>query len=95
MVGEVRGTGHVAAVEFVAGKAPATRFPAELKVGPRLAKACLDRGLITRALPASDTLAFSPPFVISEAQVDEVVATARAAADAVMDELVRDGHRFG
>jgi L-2,4-diaminobutyrate transaminase len=39
--------------------------------------------VITRALPDSDTISFSPPFVITEAEIDEVVGVAREAADVV------------
>ena len=44
---------------------------------------CLDSGVITRALPEADTIAFSPPFVVTEDEVDRMVAVAREAADAV------------
>ena len=49
---------------------------------------CLDRGVITRALPAADTIAFSPPFVVTEDELDRMVAVAREAADAVAAELL-------
>ncbi len=91
LVGEVRGQGLVAAVEFVARKSPATRFDPSLKVGPRVAKAALELGVITRALPASDTIAFSPPFVISEEEVEHMVAVARQAVDRVADDLAKEG----
>src|SRR5829696_1265755 len=87
LVGEVRGLGLIAAVEFVAAKTPARAFEPALKVGPRIAKRCLELGLITRALPAADTIAFSPPFVVSEAELDEMVSIARRAADELEAEL--------
>ena len=49
---------------------------------------CLERGLISRALPESDTIAFSPPFVVTESEIDEVVAVAREAADIVAAEIL-------
>jgi L-2,4-diaminobutyrate transaminase len=87
LVGEVRGAGFLAAVEFVASRDPLTRFDPALTVGARVNRACLERGVISRALPASDTIAFSPPFVATEEELDEMVAVARAAADAVAAEL--------
>jgi L-2,4-diaminobutyrate transaminase len=87
LVGEVRGAGFLAAVEFVASREPLTRFDPALTVGARVTRACLERGVITRALPASDTIAFSPPFVTTEEELDEMVAAARAAADTVAAEL--------
>jgi L-2,4-diaminobutyrate transaminase len=87
LVGEVRGMGLIAAVEFVAQRDPPTAFEPSLGVGSRVARACLDRGLITRALPSSDTIAFSPPLVISDAEIDTAVAIARDAFDAVARDL--------
>jgi L-2,4-diaminobutyrate transaminase len=87
IVGEVRGTGLVAAVEFVAEREPATRFDPSLRVGARVTRACLDRGVITRALPAADTISFSPPFVITEDEIETIVTVAREAADAVAKQL--------
>jgi len=87
LVGEVRGVGHIAGVEFVAQKDPPAPFDAALKVAPRVYKRCLELGLITRALPMTDTIAFSPPFVVTEAELDEMVAIARQALDDVAAEL--------
>ncbi|MGP9818502.1 aminotransferase [Salinarimonas sp. NSM] len=91
LVGEVRGEGLVAAVELVARREPATRFDPALKVAPRVIKAALKRGLISRALPSSDTLAFSPPFVVTSAEIAEIVGRAREALDEVVDELSAEG----
>jgi L-2,4-diaminobutyrate transaminase len=90
LVGEVRGTGLVAAVEFVAQRDPAVRFDPALRVGARVTRACLERGVITRALPAADTISFSPPFVISDDEIDTMVTVAREAVDAIADELARE-----
>ncbi|MDQ3561198.1 MAG: aminotransferase [Pseudomonadota bacterium] len=91
LVGDIRGFGLIGAVEFVARRDPATRFDPALKVGPRVVKAARERGLITRALPLSDSISFSPPLTISQDEIATMVERARAAADAVMNELVRDG----
>jgi L-2,4-diaminobutyrate transaminase len=84
-----RGLGLIGAVEFVAEKTPPRAFDPALKVGARVARRCLELGLITRALPGADTIAFSPPFVVSEAELDEMVAIARRAVDEVGAELQR------
>ena len=44
----------------------------------------LSRGVIGRGLPYANTVAFSPPLIISDEEVDELVAASRA----VLDELV-------
>jgi len=91
MVGEVRGMALIGAVEFVRETSPPVAFDPALKVAPRIVKAALDRGVIGRALPNADTIAFSPPFTISKAEIDSAVAGFRDAADQVMAELRRDG----
>ena len=73
LVGEVRGRGLIAAVELVADKAAKTPFPAELKVAPRMAALCLEEGLISRALPESNALSFSPPLVLTEEEAHLIV----------------------
>jgi L-2,4-diaminobutyrate transaminase len=88
LVGEVRGMGLVAAVEFVAEQDPPQRFDPVGSFSARVTKECLDRGVITRALPESDSISFSPPFVVTEAEIDEIVRVAREAADVVADEVV-------
>ena len=84
LVAEVRGIGLVGAVEF--GRDGAKLDP-ELKVGQRVYSRCLDHGLITRALPSSDTIAFSPPLVVTEDELDAMIAIARRAVDEVAAEL--------
>ncbi len=87
IVGEVRGVGMLAAIEFVADREKKTRFDAGLKVGARVSKAARDRGLIARAMPHGDILGFAPPLVTSRAEVDEIVDIAEKAVRQVMDEL--------
>ena len=70
-MGEVRGEGLIAAVELVANRDTREPFPPERRSGARLHQILLEEGLICRAL--GDTLAFSPPLVISEAELEEAV----------------------
>lgn len=91
LVGEVRGIGLLAAVECVADKNRKLRFDPNLKVGGRLAAACVANGVIARGMPHSDALGFAPPLIITRDEVDEVVALTRKAVDQVTDELVREG----
>lgn len=94
LVGEVRGQALIAAVEFVAGIGDAgpIAFDPGLKVAPRIVRAALDRGVIGRALPAADTVAFSPPFVITDDEIEIAVGAFRDAADQVLGELRAAGH---
>ncbi|MFD9738750.1 aminotransferase [Umezawaea sp. NPDC059074] len=87
LVGDVRGYGLVGAVEFVRSRDPLTAFDPGLKMAAAVVKASREHGVITRALPAADTISFSPPFVVTEAEIDEMVAGTRRALDDVVAEL--------
>jgi 4-aminobutyrate--pyruvate transaminase len=73
LVGDVRYTGLVAAVEFVKNKAPLTFFDPPGEFG-RLVRERAEEGyhLICRLLPGSDACAFSPPLIITESEVNEM-----------------------
>ncbi len=91
LVGEVRGVGLLAALEFVADKVSRQGFDPALKVGPRISAACAGNGLIARAMPHGDILGFAPPLIISRDEVDQLVELTRVGVDAVADELLREG----
>ena len=75
-VGNVRGLGLICGVEIVSDKATKAPDPA---TAMRLFKAAQDHGL--RSRPLGNTLAFSPPLSINEAEVDEIVKRLGAAMD--------------
>jgi L-2,4-diaminobutyrate transaminase len=83
LVGEARGVGMLAALEFMQDGAARRPFDAALKVGAQVSAACLERGLIARAMPHGDILGFAPPLVTTAQEVDEIVGIAREAVDAV------------
>jgi L-2,4-diaminobutyrate transaminase len=83
MVGEVRGVGLLAALEFVADRETRTPFDPALKVGPQVSAAALDEGLIARAMPHGDILGFAPPLILSRDDADRIVAMTKAAVDRV------------
>jgi len=56
-----------------------------------VAAKCLDHGLIVRALPGGDSLAFSPPLIITEQEIDACVDRFGKALAEVQDELTREG----
>lgn len=67
IVGEARGLGLMAAVEFAH---PETKEAPQ--IGGKIRQACIDRGLFTRLI-GSDILAFAPPLIISSDEVDQVL----------------------
>jgi 4-aminobutyrate--pyruvate transaminase len=68
LVGEVRGIGLIGALELVADKKTKTPFDPAQAVGPFLIKRAHQHGLILRAL--GDSIAFCPPLIIQEAEID-------------------------
>jgi 4-aminobutyrate--pyruvate transaminase len=72
LVGEVRGTGLIGAIELVKDKATRENFDAAHAVGPYCMARAQQHGLLVRALPG-DALAFCPPLVVKEAEIDMIV----------------------
>jgi 4-aminobutyrate--pyruvate transaminase len=89
LVGEVRGVGMVGAVELVADREARRNFDAKDKVGLRLASLCETHGVITRSLP-NDTLAFSPPIIITQEEVAELLDRVERALDELAVQLRRE-----
>ncbi len=71
LVGEARGVGLIGAVELVADKASKTPFDPKMGAAAQAARLCEEEGLITRAI-FGDALAFCPPLIITEAQINEM-----------------------
>ncbi len=86
LVGEARGLGLIGAVELVADKAARRNFEPGRKVGPRVMALASDHGLIVRAL-VNDTLAFCPPLIINDQQIDEMFDRFGRALDDMAAEL--------
>jgi L-2,4-diaminobutyrate transaminase len=91
LVGEVRGVGLLAAIEFVADKKTKQAFEAPLRVSAKVAEECLKNGMIVRAMPSGDALAYAPPLVITPDEVDRIVEITEKSLTKVTDELARDG----
>jgi L-2,4-diaminobutyrate transaminase len=83
-VGEVRGAGLLAAVEFVKDRDDRAFFDPANKIGPQLAAALLEEGVIARAMPQGDILGYAPPLCISRAEADVVVQATVKAVEQVL-----------
>ncbi len=86
-VAQTRGYGLLAAVEFADTDSGLKPFNPSHKFGVRVARRSMEKGVITRALPAADTVAFSPPFVVTQEEIDVMVSTVRAAFLEVSEEI--------
>ena len=81
IVGDVRGLGLIGAIELAADPATRKPFDPQRGVGAYFVRRAQAHGLIVRAL-AGDVIAFSPPLIISPAEIDAVLErTAQALAD--------------
>ena len=69
-IGEWRGVGLMGALEAVKDKATKTPFAGTLSVSERIANSCTDHGLICR--PLGQAIVLCPPFIITDAQMDEM-----------------------
>ena len=79
LVGHARSVGMIGAIELVADKTSKMSYPASDKMAAKVMAAARKRNLILRATPG-DTVAFCPPLIINDEQIDEMF-------DAVSDAL--------
>ncbi|HLG98945.1 MAG TPA: aspartate aminotransferase family protein [Bryobacteraceae bacterium] len=79
LVGEVRGVGLVGAVELVADKSTRASFRQADGVGSFLTERAHEHGLILRAI--GDSIAFCPPLVIKDAEIDLMLERFTVALD--------------
>ncbi len=82
-VGEVRGEGMLAAVEFVEDRDDRRFFDPARKIGPQVAAALAERGVLGRAMPQGDILGFAPPLCLTRAEADTIVEKTADAVKAV------------
>ena len=81
LVGHVRGLGLIGAIELAEDPAARKPFDPARGVGAYFVRRAQAHGLIVRVL-GGDVIAFSPPLIITEAQIDDMLERAgRALAD--------------
>jgi len=85
LVGEARGVGMLGALELVKNKKTRERFAAS-GAGMLCREHCFRNGLVMRAV--GDTMIISPPLVINEEQIDELIDKARLCLDATAREAL-------
>ena len=83
-VGDVRGEGMLASVEFLRDRDSRSFFDASDKIGPQVAAALLEQGVIARAMPQGDILGFAPPFCLTTEEADEIVGKTLKAVTKVL-----------
>ncbi|WP_234188280.1 aminotransferase [Shinella sp. NM-101] len=80
LVGEARGIGLVGALELADDKAARRPFEPGRGVGAYFLRRVMERGVILRNIPG-DIIAFSPPLITTEAEIDEILAATEASLD--------------
>ena len=80
LVGDARGIGLIGAVEVVRDKAGKQSFETKAGVAAYLVRRAQHHGAILRNMPG-DIVAFSPPLIITEAEIDEMMSCFGKALD--------------
>jgi adenosylmethionine-8-amino-7-oxononanoate aminotransferase len=90
-VGDIRGRGLLAGIEFVQDKGTRAPFPRKLKFAETFAEEALAAGLMTWANMGQadgtngDLSCLAPPFVITESEMDELVKRWRTALERTIE----------
>jgi 4-aminobutyrate--pyruvate transaminase len=80
LIGDARGLGLIGAVEIVRDKATKASFDAKAGVAAHLVRRAQHHGVILRNMPG-DIIAFCPPLIVSEREIDEMFAGFAKALD--------------
>ncbi|SOH95266.1 hypothetical protein SAMN06273572_10925 [Monaibacterium marinum] len=89
-VGDIRGVGLFRGIEFVADRATKHPFDPALGLAGKIKKAAFAEGLICYPMPGTrdgcngDHVLLAPPFIASEAELDEMVGRLSRAVDTVI-----------
>ena len=89
LVGEARSSGLMGALELSPDGSPKT-FASPGKIGAKSATEMLSRGVIVRAI--GDSMAFCPPMIITDAELDQLFEPVEAALDATYAWAKQEGH---
>ena len=84
-VGEIRQMGLINAIELVEDRDSKKGFDSDLRLGYRIYRKALERGLMLR--PLGNVMYFNPPLVISEEELEEALEICHWAINSVLDEL--------
>jgi len=89
-VGDIRGRGLFRGVELVATRDGKTPFDPALKLNQRVKREAMQRGLMVYPMGGTidgvrgDHILLAPPFIVTAAQIDEIVARLGEAVDAAI-----------
>lgn len=93
-VGDVRGRGLLAGIEFVEDKETRAPFPRAAKFAEAFTAAALDEGLVVWPNVGDadgengDVALVAPPFIVTESEIDEIVTRSAAALERAVKQVV-------
>ncbi len=90
LVGDARGMGLIGAVEIVRDKATKQSFDPKAGVTAFLVRRAQHHGVILRNMPG-DIVAFCPPLIVSEGEIDEMFAGFAKALDDTLGMVKQNG----
>ncbi|MBX2885374.1 MAG: aminotransferase class III-fold pyridoxal phosphate-dependent enzyme [Granulosicoccus sp.] len=89
LVGQARSVGLIGAIELVADKSTRKQFDAADKMAVKVAAAAREHKLIVRPTPG-DSIAFCPPLIINDTQIDQMFDAVANALNDVQASLTHD-----
>tara|TARA_B110000196_G_scaffold312288_1_gene317359 strand:+ start:37 stop:1422 length:1386 start_codon:yes stop_codon:yes gene_type:complete len=87
IVGEVRGDGMLASLEFLEDKDNLKFFDPSKKIGMQVSSNLLKEGIIGRAMPHGDILGLAPPLCLNKSEVDIIIAGLKKSIDTVYNSI--------
>ena len=92
LVGDVRGSHFMMCLEYVANKHSRELLDEGVNIGKRISDHCEAHGLIVRPLGHLNVM--SPPLILTEGQVDELVDGLAAGIQDAANDLIREGYKI-
>jgi len=89
IVGDVRGEGLLGCVECVVSKEGKQALTLDYEIGSRIDAHCQKLGLLVR--PLINMCVFSPPLIITKAQIDDLVSVLRTGIERATEDLKKEG----
>jgi adenosylmethionine-8-amino-7-oxononanoate aminotransferase len=89
-IGDIRGRGMFRGLEIVEDRVSKKPFAPELTVNKKLKKACFEAGLICYPMGGTidgkqgDHILLAPPFIVTDAQIDELASKLNLAFQEVL-----------
>jgi putrescine aminotransferase len=86
-IGEVRGKGLLVGIDLVRDRDTKEKFDINQDFSTKVSLAAYENGLFMHALWAGDIIAFSPPLIIKEKEIDFIISIVSQAITKVYDQL--------